>query len=111
MISIEGLKVSYGHVEALRGIDLEVRRGEITAIIGSNGAGKTSTLMAISGLAPITAGQIRFEGGGARRMRSPGSALHTFSKAASCSPTRRSRTTCSSAAILVCHAIVHVLQR
>jgi branched-chain amino acid transport system ATP-binding protein len=62
MISIEGLKVSYGHVEALRGIDLEVRRGEITAIIGSNGAGKTSTLMAISGLAPITAGQIRFEG-------------------------------------------------
>jgi len=62
MISIEGLKVSYGHVEALRGIDLEVRHGEITAIIGSNGAGKTSTLMAISGLAPITAGQIRFEG-------------------------------------------------
>ena len=62
MISIEGLKVSYGHVEALRGIDLEVRHGEITAIIGSNGAGKTSTLMAISGLAPITAGEIRFEG-------------------------------------------------
>ena len=62
MISIEGLKVSYGHVEALRGINLEVRQGEITAIIGSNGAGKTSTLMAISGLAPITAGQIRFEG-------------------------------------------------
>jgi branched-chain amino acid transport system ATP-binding protein len=62
MISIEGLKVSYGHVEALRGIDLEVRHGEITATIGSNGAGKTSTLMAISGPAPITAGQIRFEG-------------------------------------------------
>jgi branched-chain amino acid transport system ATP-binding protein len=62
MISIEGLKVSYGHVEALRGIDLEVRHGEITAIIGPNGAGKTSTLMAISGLAPITAGEIRFEG-------------------------------------------------
>ena len=62
MISIEGLKVSYGHVEALRGIDLEIRHGEITAIIGSNGAGKTSTLMAISGLAPITAGEIRFEG-------------------------------------------------
>jgi branched-chain amino acid transport system ATP-binding protein len=62
MISIEGLKVSYGHVEALRGIDLEVRHGEITAIIGPNGAGKTSTLMAISGLAPIAAGEIRFEG-------------------------------------------------
>jgi len=46
----------------LRGIDLEARQGEITAIIGSNGAGKTSTLMAISGLASITAGDIRFEG-------------------------------------------------
>jgi branched-chain amino acid transport system ATP-binding protein len=62
MLSIEGLKVAYGHVEALRGIALEARQGEITAIIGSNGAGKTSTLMAISGLAPITAGDIRFEG-------------------------------------------------
>jgi len=62
MLSIQGLKVAYGHVEALRGIDLEVRQGEITAIIGSNGAGKTSTLLAISGLAPITAGDIRFVG-------------------------------------------------
>jgi len=62
MLSIEGLKVAYGHVEALRGVDLEALEGEITAIIGSNGAGKTSTLMAISGLAPITAGQIRFQG-------------------------------------------------
>jgi len=62
MLSIEGLKVAYGHVEALRGIDLEARQGEITAIIGSNGAGKTSTLMAISGLAPVSAGDIRFEG-------------------------------------------------
>jgi branched-chain amino acid transport system ATP-binding protein len=62
MLSIQGLKVAYGLVEALRGIDLEARQGEITAIIGSNGAGKTSTLMAISGLAPITAGDIRFEG-------------------------------------------------
>ena len=69
MLSIEGLKVAYGHVEALRGIDLEARQGEITAIIGSNGAGKTSTLMAISGLAPITAGDIRFEGQSIARRR------------------------------------------
>ena len=69
MLSIEGLKVAYGHVEALRGIDLEVRHGEITAIIRSNGAGKTSTLMAISGLAPITAGDIRFEGQSIARRR------------------------------------------
>ena len=69
MLSIEGLKVAYGHVEALRGIDLEARQGEITAIIGSNGAGKTSTLMAISGLAPISAGDIRFEGQSIARCR------------------------------------------
>lgn len=69
MLSIEGLKVSYGHVEALKGIDLEVRQGNITAIIGSNGAGKTSTLMAISRLAPITAGDIRFEGQSITRCR------------------------------------------
>jgi branched-chain amino acid transport system ATP-binding protein len=69
MLSIEGLKVAYGHVEALRGIDLEARQGEITAIIGSNGAGKTSTLMAISGLAPISAGDIRFEGQSIARRR------------------------------------------
>jgi branched-chain amino acid transport system ATP-binding protein len=62
MLSTTGLCVAYGHVEALRGIDLEAREGEITAIIGSNGAGKTSTLMAISGLAPITAGDIRLAG-------------------------------------------------
>ena len=62
MLSIRGLSVNYGHVEALRGIDLEAREGEVTAIIGSNGAGKTSTLMAISGLAPITGGSIFLAG-------------------------------------------------
>ncbi len=62
MLEVRGLAVEYGHVQALRGIDLEVRAGEITAIIGSNGAGKTSTLMAISGLAPVAAGEVRFDG-------------------------------------------------
>ena len=61
MLSIKGLKVSYGHVDAVRGIDLQARKGQITAIIGSNGAGKTSTLMAISGLAPIAAGEIKLD--------------------------------------------------
>jgi branched-chain amino acid transport system ATP-binding protein len=59
---VRGLHVEYGHIQALRGVDLDVRDGEITAIIGSNGAGKTSTLMAISGLAPVTGGEIRFGG-------------------------------------------------
>jgi branched-chain amino acid transport system ATP-binding protein len=62
MLSVRSLRVDYGHVQALRGVNLEVREGEITAIIGSNGAGKTSTLMAISGLAPITEGEILFRG-------------------------------------------------
>ena len=62
MLSVRGLRVEYGHVQALRGVDLDAREGEITAIIGSNGAGKTSTLMAISGLAPVTGGEIAFRG-------------------------------------------------
>ena len=62
MLSLRGLCVAYGHVEALRGIDLEAPQGEVTAVIGSNGAGKTSTLMAISGLAPIAGGSIFFDG-------------------------------------------------
>jgi ABC-type branched-chain amino acid transport systems, ATPase component len=62
MLSVRSLRVDYGHVQALRGVNLEAREGEITAIIGSNGAGKTSTLMAISGLAPVTEGEILFRG-------------------------------------------------
>jgi branched-chain amino acid transport system ATP-binding protein len=61
MLEVRGLKVAYGHVQALHGIDLEARAEEITAIIGSNGAGKTSTMMAVSGLAPITAGEVRYQ--------------------------------------------------
>jgi branched-chain amino acid transport system ATP-binding protein len=62
MLSVRSLRVDYGHVQALRGVNLEAREGEITAIIGSNGAGKTSTLLAISGLAPVTEGEILFRG-------------------------------------------------
>ncbi|HTO45093.1 MAG TPA: ABC transporter ATP-binding protein [Burkholderiales bacterium] len=62
MLEVRGLRVDYGHVQALRGIDLEAREREITAIIGSNGAGKTSTLMAVSGLAPIAGGEVRLNG-------------------------------------------------
>ena len=62
MLSLRRLSVAYGHVEALCDIELEAPQGKITAVIGSNGAGKTSTLMAISGLAPITGGSILFDG-------------------------------------------------
>ena len=49
MLRLSGLKVAYGAVEALHGLDLEVRRGELVTILGANGAGKSTTLMAVSG--------------------------------------------------------------
>lgn len=62
MLKIENLDVFYGYVNALRGINLEVKEGEIVTLIGSNGAGKTTTLMAISGLVPKAGGKIIFRG-------------------------------------------------
>lgn len=62
LLSIEGLTVSYGAVEAVRGIDLAVRRGEIVTLLGANGAGKSSTLNALVGLAPRKAKRMVFAG-------------------------------------------------
>lgn len=61
ILTVEDLHVKYGNVEALHGIDIQVKKGEIVTILGANGAGKSTTLMAISGLANITQGAIRFE--------------------------------------------------
>ena len=61
MLRLEGVRAAYGPVEALRGIDLEVRAGELVCLLGANGAGKSSTLRAISGLVRPTAGRIVFE--------------------------------------------------
>ena len=58
-LSTDGLTVRYGHVEAVSGVSLGVAPGETLALLGSNGAGKTSLLRAISGLVPVAAGQIR----------------------------------------------------
>jgi branched-chain amino acid transport system ATP-binding protein len=60
MLSVEGLKVRYGQIEAVKGLDFTVAQGEIVTLLGANGAGKTSTLAGIAGLAPAT-GVIRFE--------------------------------------------------
>jgi branched-chain amino acid transport system ATP-binding protein len=60
LLRLEGVRAVYGPVEALRGIDLEVREGELVCLIGANGAGKSSTLRAISGLLRPRAGRIRF---------------------------------------------------
>jgi branched-chain amino acid transport system ATP-binding protein len=62
LLKVEGLKVAYGHIEAVRHVDLEVHRGECVGIIGSNGAGKTSTLRAITGVVAPAAGSITFDG-------------------------------------------------
>ena len=58
-LSINGLVVRYGAVEALKGIDIEVKEGEIVALLGANGAGKTSTLRTISGLVEPAEGTIK----------------------------------------------------
>ncbi|HEU5321897.1 MAG TPA: ABC transporter ATP-binding protein, partial [Methylomirabilota bacterium] len=62
MLRLEGVRAAYGPIEALRGLDLEVRAGELVCLLGANGAGKSSTLRAISGLLRPTAGRIVFEG-------------------------------------------------
>ncbi len=62
LLELEGIEVRYGAVRALRGVNLDVGEGEIVALLGANGAGKTSTLRTISGLLHPTAGTIRFEG-------------------------------------------------
>ena len=60
MLRLEGLRAGYGPIEALRGLDLEVREGELVCLLGANGAGKSSTLRAISGLLRARSGRILF---------------------------------------------------
>ena len=62
ILRIKDLKVNYGGIEAVKGISLDVPKGEIVTLIGANGAGKSSTLRAISGLVKPTGGTIEFEG-------------------------------------------------
>lgn len=61
MLKLTSVHTSYGHIKALKGIDIDVKRGEIVCLIGSNGAGKTTTLMTISGILKPTDGDIIFE--------------------------------------------------
>lgn len=75
MLEVSGLEVRFGEVPALRGLDLSVRAGEVLAVLGRNGAGKTSTLRAIAGSVDLAGGAITFEGrdvtnvGAERRVR------------------------------------------
>ena len=61
-LQVSGLRVHYGVIEAVKGIDLNLERGKITTLLGANGAGKSTTLLALSGLIRATAGSVVFDG-------------------------------------------------
>jgi len=61
VLKVNGIEVYYGDLQALRGVSLEVNRGEIVSIVGSNGAGKSTTLMTISGILKPKRGEIQFD--------------------------------------------------
>jgi branched-chain amino acid transport system ATP-binding protein len=62
VFEVKGIDVFYGDAQALYGLSLQVREGEVVTLVGANGAGKTTTLRAISGLLPVARGEIAFEG-------------------------------------------------
>ena len=62
ILQLEGIASAYGKIDAVKGIDLEVKRGQIVTLLGANGAGKTTTLKTISGLVRAKAGRVLFEG-------------------------------------------------
>ena len=62
LLELKALKVAYGGIQAVKGIDLQVAEGELVCLIGANGAGKTTTLKGITGLQPIKSGTIHYAG-------------------------------------------------
>jgi len=62
LLKVTNLKVAYGGIEAVKGVDFEVREGELVTLIGSNGAGKTTTMKAITGILPLNDGDIEYLG-------------------------------------------------
>ncbi|MBO0716307.1 MAG: ATP-binding cassette domain-containing protein, partial [Rhizobiales bacterium] len=62
LLSVRGVTAYYGHVKALKGVDIEVNDGEIVALIGANGAGKSTLMMTIFGRPRARAGKILFDG-------------------------------------------------
>ncbi len=72
ILRVEGLKVAYGGIKAVKGVDLEVNQGELVTLIGANGAGKTTTLKAITGSLPgcKMEGEIKYKGGSIKGLKS-----------------------------------------
>jgi branched-chain amino acid transport system ATP-binding protein len=69
LLEVSGLTSHYGRIQALHGIDLQVGEGQLVALVGANGAGKTTLLRAISGVQPVTGGELRFAGTSINRLR------------------------------------------
>jgi branched-chain amino acid transport system ATP-binding protein len=70
LLRVRDMESCYGRIQALKGISLEVRRGETVALVGANGAGKTTFLRTLSGVQPMSAGQIQFDGEDISKLRS-----------------------------------------
>jgi len=68
MLKIEAISASYGAIQALEGVSLELQKGQLVCLLGANGAGKTTTLNCLSGVVPTTQGRIFFEGEDITRM-------------------------------------------
>jgi branched-chain amino acid transport system ATP-binding protein len=62
LLRVEGLRVAYGGIQAVKGVSFEVHEGELVSLIGANGAGKTTTLKAITGIQPVAEGSIQYLG-------------------------------------------------
>ena len=69
LLEIDSITLLYGRIQALHGVSINVNEGEVVALIGANGAGKTTVMRAISGLRPVAAGRIRFNGDDITRLR------------------------------------------
>ena len=69
LLEIRGLRVNYGPIQAIRGIDVDVEQGSIVALLGANGAGKTTTLRAVTGILKPAGGSIRLDGQELTRLR------------------------------------------
>jgi branched-chain amino acid transport system ATP-binding protein len=69
LLRVENLQVKYGNIEVLHGVSLEVKQGEIVTILGANGAGKSTTLLSISGLVRVAAGTIFFKDAELQKLR------------------------------------------
>ncbi|MBV9817679.1 MAG: ABC transporter ATP-binding protein [Solirubrobacterales bacterium] len=89
LLEVDGIHSHYGSIEALKGVSLEVQEGEVVTLIGSNGAGKSTTLRSISGLTPASSGRIRFAGADITRVpahRIPGHGIALAPEGRHCFP-------------------------